>query len=274
MTSLDKNLNAGNKRFSFASKAYPADKFSVVKMEGYEAISANFSFELTLVSDDASIDFEKMLSNPATFTLYAAGGNMDTPYHGVLSEFEQLHQTGDLVFYRAVLAPRFQRLKLYRTSDVYLNDQTIPEILEEVIKDSKEAGLTSADYEKKLRGSYRKRSFVCQYQETNLDFMMAGAALGGAVLDNADFSGIKAAGANFGRASAKGARFDKADLSGADFTGANLHKGSLRKATTERTLLRKANLYGVDFYDTTPTIASLEGSNIDQTILQVRKPVV
>jgi uncharacterized protein YjbI with pentapeptide repeats len=104
--------------------------------------------------------------------------------------------------------------------------------------------------------------------------MLAGAALGGAVLDNADFSDIKAAGANFGRSSAKGARFDKADLSGADFTGVNLHKGSLRKANTERTLLRKANLYGVDFYDTTPSIASLEGSNIDQTILLIRKPVV
>lgn len=170
MTSLDKNLNAGNKRFSFASKAYAADKFSVVKMEGYEAISANFSFELTLVSDDASIDFEKMLSNPATFTLYAAGGNMDTPYHGVLSEFEQLHQAGSLVFYRAVLAPRLQRLTLYRTSDVHLNDQTIPEILEAVIKDS---GLTSADFEQKLKKTddYRKRSFVCQYQETNLDFI-------------------------------------------------------------------------------------------------------
>ncbi|MBW8720821.1 MAG: type VI secretion system tip protein VgrG, partial [Polaromonas sp.] len=172
MTSLDKNLNAGNKRFSFASKAYPADKFSVVKMEGYEAISANFSFELTLVSDDVSVDFEKMLSNPATFTLYAAGGNMETPYHGVLSEFEQLHQSGDLVFYRAVLAPRLQRLTLYRTSDVFLNDQTIPDVLEAVIKDSKESGLTSADYEKKLKGSYRPRSFVCQYQETNLDFIM------------------------------------------------------------------------------------------------------
>jgi uncharacterized protein YjbI with pentapeptide repeats len=104
--------------------------------------------------------------------------------------------------------------------------------------------------------------------------MMGGALLEGALLDNADFSDIKAAGANFGRTSAKGARFDKADLSGADFTGVNLHKGSLRKAKTERTLLRKANLYGVDFYDTTPTIASLEGSNIDQTILAIRKPVV
>lgn len=170
MTSLDKNLNAGNKRFSFASKAYAADKFSVVKMEGYEAISASFSFELTLVSDDTAIDFEKMLSNPATFTLYAAGGNMETPYHGVLSEFEQLHQAGNLVFYRAVLAPRLQRLNLYRTSDVHLNDQTIPEILEAVIKDS---GLTSADFEQKLKAkdAYRKRSFVCQYQETNLDFI-------------------------------------------------------------------------------------------------------
>jgi type VI secretion system VgrG family protein len=170
MTSLDKNLNAGNRRFSFASKAYAADKFSVVKMEGFEAISASFSFELTLVSDDVSVDFEKMLSNPATFTFYAAGGNMETPYHGVLSEFEQLHQAGALVFYRAVLAPRLQRLNLYRTSDVHLNDKTIPDILEAVIKDS---GFTSADFEQKLKAKdvYRKRSFVCQYQETNLDFI-------------------------------------------------------------------------------------------------------
>ncbi|MES2509506.1 MAG: DUF2169 domain-containing protein [Pseudomonadota bacterium] len=101
-----------------------------------------------------------------------------------------------------------------------------------------------------------------------------GANLEGAVLDDADLSKANAADARFGRASAKGAKFDKADLSRADFTGVNLFKGSMRHTDTTATLLRRANLYGVDFYGTSPTIASLEGSNIDQTILLIRKPVV
>ncbi len=104
--------------------------------------------------------------------------------------------------------------------------------------------------------------------------MMAGARLDGAVLDDADFSRVKAADASFAGASAKGSKFDKADLSRANFTGINLFKGSLRKANTQATRLQKANLYGVDFYGTAPTIASLEGSNIDQTLLLIRKPGV
>lgn len=103
---------------------------------------------------------------------------------------------------------------------------------------------------------------------------LAKANLEGAVLDDADFSRAQAADARFGRASAKGAKFDKADISRADFTGVNLFKGSMRHTKTAATLLRKANLYGVDFYGTSPTIASLEGSNIDQTLLVIRKPVV
>ncbi len=102
--------------------------------------------------------------------------------------------------------------------------------------------------------------------------MMAGARLEGAVLDDADFSRVNAADANFAKASAKGSKFDKSDLSRADFTGVNMFKGSLRNAKTEATRLQKANLYGVDFYGTSPTIASLEGSNIDQTLLLIRKP--
>ena len=102
--------------------------------------------------------------------------------------------------------------------------------------------------------------------------MMAGARLDGAVLDDADFSRVQAADASFVGVSAKGSKFDKSDLSRADFTGVNLFKGSLRYANTEATRLQKANLYGVDFYGCAPTIASLEGSNIDQTLLLIRKP--
>jgi len=167
MASLSNRLFA-NKRFEFSSKAFAEDKFAVVNMEGFEAISQPFRFTLTLVSDDASIDFDKMLENPATFSIYAPDGASHTPYHGVLAEFDQLHRADGYVFYRATLVPRLWRLSLYRISEVYLNEQTIPATLETVLKNGR---LTSADYELKLTSAYRPRSFVCQYQETHLDFL-------------------------------------------------------------------------------------------------------
>ena len=86
-----------NRRFEFTSKAFGEDKFAVVEMEGFESISQPFRFVLTLVSDDASIDFDAMLSNPATFVIYGPQGEVRAPYHGILAEFEQLHRTDGYV---------------------------------------------------------------------------------------------------------------------------------------------------------------------------------
>jgi uncharacterized protein YjbI with pentapeptide repeats len=57
-------------------------------------------------------------------------------------------------------------------------------------------------------------------------------------------------------------------------SGINLFKGSLRQCVIHTTLLRGANLYGVDFDGTAPTIACIEGANIDCTILRFRPAVV
>jgi uncharacterized protein YjbI with pentapeptide repeats len=95
-----------------------------------------------------------------------------------------------------------------------------------------------------------------------------------AVIDHADLSHAQAQATRFGASSAKGARLDKADLSGADLDGVDLFGGSLRRAALEGARLRHANLYGVNFDGTQPSIASLEGSNIDRTILQFRPPVI
>jgi len=116
----------------------------------------------------------------------------------------------------------------------------------------------------------RAQIVACNWDGANLQ----GAVLESATLDDTDFSRVQAAGAVFRRASAKGTKFSKADLSGADLDAINLFKGSLHKTKIDGTLMRGANLYGVDFEGTQPTIAALERSNIDQTILQFRPPVI
>jgi len=167
MSSLAERL-AANRRFDFVCDAFAADKFDVVKMEGQEAISRLFRFTLILVSDDPAIDFDTMLQTACTFRVYAPDGASAVPYHGVLAEFEQLQQAGGYCFYRAVLVPRLWRLSLYRNSAVYLNGKTVPDIIEEVLKNGQ---LVGASFEKKLIVEYPQRSFVCQYQETHLDFI-------------------------------------------------------------------------------------------------------
>jgi type VI secretion system secreted protein VgrG len=163
-----------NRRFDFRSAAHDAGKFAVVEMEGFEAISQPFRFTLTLVSDDPSIDFDAMLKHPATFLIYPPDGRDSVPYHGVLAEFDQLHRADGYVFYRAVLVPRLWRLSLYRISEVYLDEMPISATLERVLKNSQ---LTDNDYAFRLsgnferNGAYRPRSFVCQFEETHLDFV-------------------------------------------------------------------------------------------------------
>lgn len=167
MTTLSSRLGS-ELRFRFSSSAFSEDKFDVVNLEGFEAICRPFSFALTLVSDDAQVDFDAMLKNTATLCIYSPDATQEIPYHGVIAQFEQLQRVGNYVFYQAVLVPRLWRLSLYQISEVYLTEKTIPEILESVLQSCK---FSSKDCQFSLSGAYRQRSFVCQYEETHLDFL-------------------------------------------------------------------------------------------------------
>ena len=105
MTTLSTRLGS-ELRFRFSSAAFAADKFDVVNLEGFEAINRPYRFALMLVSDDAEIDFDKILKNSGTLCIYSPDGTQEVPYHGVIAEFEQLQKVGNYVYYRAVLVPR------------------------------------------------------------------------------------------------------------------------------------------------------------------------
>lgn len=169
MSELTDRLD-GNRRFTFQIDCMDADTFAVVRLDGHEAISRIYRFELVLVSHELAIDMDKMLQGNATLRILPTRpGEPAMPYHGVLAEFDQLRQAGGYTFYRAVLVPRIWRLSLGATSDVYLDEQSVPRIVEGILGKHQ---LTSDDYILKLKGDYRDRSFVCQYKESDLDFVM------------------------------------------------------------------------------------------------------
>ncbi len=162
----------GEKRFSFTSKGLPDDTFEVVRFRGEESVSKLFYFEITLISEDPEVDLDAVLQNPALFTLHrivaaSEQGEDDRVIHGIVAQFEQMHEVDQYTFYRAVLVPNLWHSDLYHENQLFL-DKTIPEIIEEILK---QAGMTSQDYEFKLTRSYPTWEYVCQYRETDLNFI-------------------------------------------------------------------------------------------------------
>ncbi|MEE4355422.1 MAG: contractile injection system protein, VgrG/Pvc8 family, partial [Desulfococcaceae bacterium] len=153
------------KKYDFVSHALPADTFAVVSFKGREGFSACYAFEITLAATDPEIDLGSVLQNSAVFTILRDEG--DIPFHGILSQFDQLHAFNEYVFYRAVLVPRFRWLSLTHHNQIFL-DKNVPQILEEVLKDG---GLTEDDFELRLQNSYMPWEFVCQYGESHLHFV-------------------------------------------------------------------------------------------------------
>ncbi|KML54610.1 pentapeptide repeats family protein [Burkholderia cepacia] len=90
-----------------------------------------------------------------------------------------------------------------------------------------------------------------------------------ASLDRANLSHTNACGAILMLTSAKQIDLSKADLSHADLRHSNLFKASLRRAQLVGTQFQFSNLYGVDCYGTKLTHAQLEGANLDRTLLAV-----
>ena len=155
-----------NKKFSFTSDALSPNTFGVVKFVGTEGISKCYTFEVTLVSDNLEVDLQGVMENPAKLTLHRDEGD-DVSYHGILLSFEQLHEVNRLAFYRAHLVPRLTWLSFTKHNQVFL-DKSVPEIIEACLKDG---GLTGADFEMRLKGSYDPIEYVCQYGESHLNFV-------------------------------------------------------------------------------------------------------
>src|SRR5262249_28349628 len=80
-------------------------------------------------------------------------------------QIELLLAKGDLRTYRLTLAPGLHALAIGHHSRVFI-DKSVPDILEAILREN---GISS--YELRLSASYPARKHVCQYQESDLDFL-------------------------------------------------------------------------------------------------------
>lgn len=149
-------------RFSFGIVG--GMEFEVVEFTLDEGLSEPFRLELELASHDASVDFGRVLDQPALLTIW----HHDAPVryvHGVISRFEQGTTGFRRTRYRATVEPLLARAGL--CSDWRIFQQlSVPEILQAVLK---EHGIL--DYEQTVTHAHLPREYCVQAGDTDLYFM-------------------------------------------------------------------------------------------------------
>lgn len=157
---------ANRKLFSFTSRALPSDSFLVVRFTGREALSQLYAFDITLLALAETLDPAKMLAEPATFTLHGLDG--DQPVHGRIAKFYALQRYGDFIMCRVVLMPRIVAATLTVHHRIFL-DKSLPEFGAAALD---RAGLAAPeDFEFRCEQSYPSREYVCQYAESDFNFL-------------------------------------------------------------------------------------------------------
>lgn len=154
------------KGYEFVSQALPEETFFVTGFRGSEGISRLYEFDITLSSEEPDVDLKAVTENPALLRILREE-NDPCVFSGIVAEFDQLYEKNEQYFYRALLVPKLWLADLYRENQLFL-DKTVPDIIEEILK---QAGLAGPDYEMKLTKAYPKWEYMCQYRETDFDFI-------------------------------------------------------------------------------------------------------
>lgn len=154
--------------FEFKREGFP--DFKVIRFEGEEAVSRLYRFNIILASSSSEFDLDSALNCNATLRIRSRDLSRSVPYHGMVSDIEQLGQVDEYNFYRLTLVPRLWRLSLNKLNDVFLDEFRIPDVIRHILERN---GLRGPDVRMAIQNMdvYRQRSFICQYEESDLAFV-------------------------------------------------------------------------------------------------------
>jgi type VI secretion system secreted protein VgrG len=136
----------------------------VRRLEGREALSQLFHFELEVYAVDGEVDFDGVIGTPAAVDLRFDNGD-GRIISGVISSFTQKEVTTTAVLYGLELVPWLWLLTKQQNCRIF-HEKDVEAILEDVFRAN---GFW--DYEFKLTNPPSKREVCVQYQESDFDFV-------------------------------------------------------------------------------------------------------
>jgi len=138
--------------------------FDVVEFYMVETLNQPYALNIDLISDDANIDFGRVLDQNAVLTIWQ-GNTAIRHIHGVVSDFSQGTTGFKKTRYHAVIEPQLARTQLHSDWKIY-QQKTIPEILADIYKEDK-----VFNYSLQARLPHLQREFCVQADETDFEFI-------------------------------------------------------------------------------------------------------
>ncbi len=147
------------------------DVLLLTGFSGTEEVSAPFSYELTLQSENPTVEFERIIGQNVTVAITLPSGT-NRYFNGIIANFSQKSNNSSqadtglyLATYKALLVPWFHLFTRSFNSRIF-QDMSVPDIIEQIFQ---EKGLV--DYQMNLHGTYDKRPYCVQYRETDFNFV-------------------------------------------------------------------------------------------------------
>jgi type VI secretion system secreted protein VgrG len=156
----------GANRFLKIDTPLGANKLLVRSISGTEGISELFNYQVSLISEDASIKFDDIMGKNVTLSIQLGDGVTERFFNGFVSRFAQLPSEGRFALYEMEIVPALWFLN--RQSDCLIfQNETVPEILRLVFL---RHGFT--DFEIQVQREYRVWEYCVQYRESACRFAM------------------------------------------------------------------------------------------------------
>jgi len=143
-------------------------------VEGREALSECYKFEVTCLSRYAFLPLSKLLGESVQLDIFTAGGDGERVTRcGLITEARALASDGGFAKYRLTIEPPLALLRHRRTSRVFQN-LTVPDIVNTILAEHAKGNTTigaTLQTEFDLSKPYPERSYCLQYRETDLAFI-------------------------------------------------------------------------------------------------------
>ena len=133
-------------------------------MAGREEISRLFEYRITAVSQDATLDADKLLGKPAGVSV-ATGPGLPRFFHGIVAGFGIDGADGRRFSYRLVIRP-WLWLATRAANFRIFSDLSTPDIIQQVLS-AYSAGTVSME----VNATYAPRHYCVQYGETDFNFV-------------------------------------------------------------------------------------------------------
>ena len=142
---------------------FGAEALLLTRFEGLEALSQPFRFQLSMQASDLSLSAATILGASMTVKMQIPKGPARY-FNGICARFVHVGSDNAMALYSAEMVPTLWLLSLSRDRVIYQN-LSAAEIIKQVL------GQYAVTFDDQLSGSYSKREFCVQYDESALDFI-------------------------------------------------------------------------------------------------------